>query len=202
MAYVLGFFAADGCMIKNKRGAHFIEFHITDKDILIKIKRLLNSENKISTKKRNVKWKTGYKLQIGSKIMFEDLLSLGMTPRKSKVMKFPRISDKYISHFIRGYFDGDGNVFLGRRKDRANKNWILQAGFTSGSENFLKKLHIKLRAVAKISGGTLNYCSGAFRLLFSINDSVKLYRLMYNNEDNLFLNRKKRVFEKYLKKKN
>ena len=26
MAYVRGYFAADGCMIKNRRGAHFTEF--------------------------------------------------------------------------------------------------------------------------------------------------------------------------------
>ena len=31
MAYVLGYFAADGCMIKNKRGAHYIEFTSIDK---------------------------------------------------------------------------------------------------------------------------------------------------------------------------
>jgi hypothetical protein len=30
MAYVLGFFTADGNMLKNKRGAHFIEFNTTD----------------------------------------------------------------------------------------------------------------------------------------------------------------------------
>jgi hypothetical protein len=32
MAYILGFFAADGTMIKNRRGAHFIELEITDFD--------------------------------------------------------------------------------------------------------------------------------------------------------------------------
>lgn len=34
MAYVLGFFAADGNMIRTKRGGHFISFHITDKIVL------------------------------------------------------------------------------------------------------------------------------------------------------------------------
>ena len=38
MAYVLGFFTADGNMIKNKRGSHFIEFYSTDRDIIEKIK--------------------------------------------------------------------------------------------------------------------------------------------------------------------
>ena len=52
IAYVLGFFAADGNMTKNKRGAHFIEFQITDQDLLIKIKKLLGSNHKIGIRKK------------------------------------------------------------------------------------------------------------------------------------------------------
>ena len=48
MAYVLGFFAADGNMIKNRRGAHFIAFYSNDKKLLIKIKVLLKASQKIS----------------------------------------------------------------------------------------------------------------------------------------------------------
>lgn len=33
MAYVLGFFAADGYMIHNKRGAHFVDFYSNDLEI-------------------------------------------------------------------------------------------------------------------------------------------------------------------------
>ncbi|MEK7144930.1 MAG: hypothetical protein AAB794_03715 [Patescibacteria group bacterium] len=39
MAYVLGFFAADGYMTLNKRGAHFWSIQITDKNILEGIKK-------------------------------------------------------------------------------------------------------------------------------------------------------------------
>ena len=38
MAYVLGFFAADGSMYRTNRGTYFIEFQITDKDLLLKIR--------------------------------------------------------------------------------------------------------------------------------------------------------------------
>jgi len=40
MAYVLGFFTADGSMIRNKRGTCFIELEITDKELLEKIKHI------------------------------------------------------------------------------------------------------------------------------------------------------------------
>ena len=44
MAYVLGFIAADGSLIKNKRGACFIEIQSIDKEIIYKMeyKRLIN----------------------------------------------------------------------------------------------------------------------------------------------------------------
>ena len=199
MAYVLGFFAADGCMLKNNRGAHFIEFHITDKDILVKIKKLLESDNKISIRKRNTRWKITYRLQIGSKEMFKDLLFLGMTLHKSKTIKLPLVPDKYFSHFVRGYFDGDGNVYIHKRKDRKGK-WSLLSGFTCGSKVFLEKLFSKLRKIADIKGGTL-YCkkSSCHCLYFSTQDSGGLYRFMYNKSSDLFLSRKKEIFEKFIK---
>src|SRR3990167_6509207 len=90
MAYVLGFFAADGCMIKNKRGGHFVEFHITDKDILEKIRAVLGSNHKISVQESNAQWKKIYRLQIGSKKIFEDLFQRGMTQNKSHTLELPR----------------------------------------------------------------------------------------------------------------
>ena len=202
MVYVLGFFAADGCMIKNNRGAHFIEFHITDKDILLKIKKLLKSDHKISERNRNKKWKMSYRLQIGSKMMFKDLLLLGMTPRKSNTIRMPDVPIKYFHHFVRGYFDGDGNVCVPtyKRADRGGKLSItLLSGFTSGSKKFLEKLHLNLKRLAGISGGTLYNRDGAHRLCYSVNDSKKLYNFIYKQSGSLFLSRKRSIFEKYLK---
>jgi len=201
MAYVLGFFAADGCMLKNKRGAHFIEFQITDKDLLIKIQKLLGSNHKISTREKKENCKTRYRLQIGSKIIFSDLLGLGLTPRKSNTIKFPNIPNEYFSHFTRGYFDGDGNVYANtyKRADRRGKSSItLLSGFTCGSKSFLEKMHLKLKNMTIVSGGTLYKSkSGVHRLYFSVKDSGKMYEFMYNDADDLFLSRKKKVFEGY-----
>ncbi len=204
MAYVLGFFAADGCMIKNNRGAHFIEFHITDLDILEKIKKLLEAENKISTRKTSAELANAYRLQIGSKEMFKDLLSLEFKPRKSASVQFPKIPNKYLKDFVRGYFDGDGNVYANeyQRKGKPSKSLTLLAGFTCGSKNFLEKLKEELKQVANLSGGTLHEIGGYFRLYYSVKDSCKLYKFMYNTKSDLFLERKKKVFEGYFKKQN
>lgn len=202
MAYVLGFFTADGSMIKNKRGAHFIEFQITDKDLLKKIRKAVNSNHKITVRKRNDRWRDSYRLQIGSKIMFNDLLKLGLIPNKSKTIKLPKVPAEYFSHFARGYFDGDGNVTIAKykRADRRNKkSTIILSGFVSGSKHFLEKMRNQLKNLAHIKGGTLYYSNRGFRLIFSVKNSLKLYKFMYKDTNDLFLIRKRSAFEKYFK---
>jgi intein-encoded DNA endonuclease-like protein len=203
-AYVLGFFAADGSMTKNKRGAHFIEFHITDKEILEKIQLAIASSHKIAERSSGKsEHKTVYRLQIGSKAIFQDLLTLGMSPQKSLTLKFPNVPNQYLRHFVRGYFDGDGNVYFYeyQRKDRKSKvSRSLSTGFTCGSRAFLEKLQKKLQGLALLRGGSLYYHSGAYRLSYSTRDSCKLYNFMYNDGDTLLLERKKIVFEKFLQR--
>lgn len=201
MAYVLGFFTADGSMIKNKRGAHFIEFYITDKGLLEKIRKLLGSNYKISLNKRSEKYKTSYRLQIGSKAIFNDLLSLGLTPCKSNKIALPDVPTKYFSHFTRGYFDGDGGVWCGlnHKKDRKIPTRILISTFTSGSKKILQGLAQQLYKLAGVRLKQPTSQNGAFRLSYSTNDSRKIYNFIYNRENDLFLRRKKIVFEKYLR---
>ncbi len=204
MAYVLGFFTADGNMIKNKRGAHFLEIQSTDKEIVYKIRKALQSDliiGEYQSKHKN--YKKRYRLQIGSKEIFNDLLKLGITPKKSKTIKLPNIPNKYFSHFLRGYFDGDGNVTIAKykRKNRDNKiSTTILSGFISGSEIFLKQLLAKIKEFGNVLGGTLYYSNRGYRLYYSVNDSFKLYKFMYKNSaEDLFLSRKRKVFEKYFK---
>lgn len=202
MAYVLGFFAADGNMIKNKRGAHFIEFQITDKNLLHKIRKLLGSNHKITTRRRNSNCKNCYRLQIGSKEIFNDLLKLGMAPNKSKTIDLPFVPDKYFSDFVRGYFDGDGCVSCGiyNRKNRKSKNYLFNSRFTSGSKIFLENLLEKFRNNNIMKGGFIYDKRGSFDLVFSTNDTKKLFRFMYSNIKNcIFLERKYNKFCEGLK---
>jgi DNA-binding transcriptional regulator WhiA len=201
MAYVLGFFTADGNMLHNKRGAYFMEFYITDREIIEKIKKLLESNHKIATRDRrklNPNYKVGYRLQIGSKEIFNDLLKLGLTPNKSTTVRFPKVPRIYLSDFVRGYFDGDGHVSVSeyQKKDHKSKSKIIITGFTSGSKKFLEGLWNILKENQSIKGGTLFYAQG-HRLCFSTNDSFVLYNFMYKDSGKLYLARKKVIFEHY-----
>lgn len=202
MAYVLGFFVADGSMIKNKRGAHFIEFEIIDGILLNKIRSLLGSNHKITTRKRNIKWSNSYRLQIGSKEMFSDLLKIGVLPAKSKIIDLPLVPDKYFSHFVRGYFDGDGTVWAGlmHKNDRKKSTYVLLSGFISGSEKFINSFRHKLKIIGGLKGGSLQYHDRAYRLHYSGNDSIKLYKFMYRKNSGLHLQRKKLVFDRFFER--
>lgn len=210
MAYVLGFFVADGNMIRGKRGNCYISFHITDREILEKIKKVLKSNHKIAIRMRSYrkKQKDGYRLQIGSKEMFSDLEKLGLTPNKSLTIQFPTIPRSYLSHFVRGYFDGDGHVGITtyRRADTRSKHFrtVFSCGFTSGSKDFLKGLHKALQKYAGLQSGSIYYSGGAWRLSFSILDTKKMFKFIYpqNSLGLLYLKRKKDKFKKVLLSRN
>jgi len=200
MAYVLGFFTADGNMIKNKRGAHFISFYSVDKELLESIKKVMGIDHKLSfRKKRGENQKDSYRLQIGSKEIFNDLLKIGLTPNKSKTVSLPKIPNKYFSDFLRGYFDGDGSVIAGyfKKSDRKSKSFTLSVRFTSGSKEILEQLMNNLKNIIG-SKGSLFFAGRAWRLNYSINDSRKLFDLMYNDNvinDLIYLKRKYNIFK-------
>ncbi|NIO20686.1 MAG: hypothetical protein GTN76_08095, partial [Candidatus Aenigmarchaeota archaeon] len=72
-----------------------------------------------------------YSILIYNEKIYDDLIGLGLTPRKSLTMKFPEVPPEYMRHFIRGCWDGDGSVFL-------SADGSLGASFVSGSQDFIE----------------------------------------------------------------
>lgn len=110
-AYWLGFLYADGCMSENSRIG--IMLKSSDINHLEKLKSFLEWDNEIKVR-QNGKY-SRCELVFRCKPMFNDLLSLGCHPKKSKDLDFPTIEQvpkQFLYHFIRGYCDGDG--YLGK----------------------------------------------------------------------------------------
>ena len=62
-----------------------------------------------------------------------DLTNVGCPPAKSHILQFPFfIKKSLMSHFIRGYFDGDGHISFSKNSYRI--------GFTCGSISFIRDL--------------------------------------------------------------
>lgn len=98
-----------------------------DKYILEFMKKELNSEKPLefldySNKCNNgYHYKNQYRLTIFNKHICETLNKIGMVQNKSLILTFPDIDESLYSHFIRGYFDGDGSVSF----SESNSNCIV-----------------------------------------------------------------------------
>jgi hypothetical protein len=200
MAYILGFLYADGNILRNKRGAHFISFYSTDFSLIKQIRKVLDSEHKISLRRGEGK---NYCLQIGSKQMYQNLQDLGLKENKTSRMRIPKIPQKYFGDFLRGYFDGDGNVWVGlTHKERKTSHKVIKTTFTSCSKDFLEDLRKIIYKISTSSGFLVKGRGNYYRLIFSIKGSFNLYKIMYNGtQSSLYLKRKKIRFAKYFENK-
>ncbi len=146
--YLLGVYMSDGC-IYSKRN----RFEITSKDVdwIEKIR------NTLCTNKSIYITKDGHaQLQITNKIATNWLKVKGCLDRKSLILKWPDVPEKYLPDFIRGYFDGDGSVSLSKyNKIKNNKTYTytkLSCYICSANELFIKDLSIILHK------HNLNHC--------------------------------------------
>ena len=109
-AYWLGFLYADGCVHSN---SNEISITLKDRDHLEKFRKAIKSNNKIgeSIDKRFSSMPKIYHFSIKDKQLKSDLIKWGCVPNKSLTLtKIPNIPRDFVSHFIRGYFDGDGSL--------------------------------------------------------------------------------------------
>lgn len=119
-AYIVGFIAADGCIVRNSFGKNSslsITVKYEDKDILEFIKQEIGNTHKLLEIIRPSsfdKSKTIHhcRLSFSSMPIVAALLKLGIDYRKSLTMPniIKNIPYKFRDAFIIGYFDGDGSV--------------------------------------------------------------------------------------------
>lgn len=108
-AYWLGFLMADGGICDTKKyGCLILSIHLASKDAehLRLFHETIQSKNKVSLCKNSVR------SSHSSDILCSDLIKWGCVPRKTLILKFPKIGHSLLSHFVRGYFDGDGSATI------------------------------------------------------------------------------------------
>jgi len=213
MAYVLGFTYADG-NITNAVSSRTQYFHVdsTDRDIIERIKSVLGAEHPISIEPSHfVKYNNGkvyrsadsFRLRIGSREIYNDLIKLGLTPKKSLTIKFPNnIPESYFAHFVRGYFDGDGCIHIKRGKGKYGQTILkgLSIIFTSGSKEFLEGLRDSANRFSNFGKKSVYYIpsSRAYYLKYDTAESLRWFKFFYgDNPPGLFLERKLNIFKEY-----
>lgn len=189
-AYWLGFLAADGSVYKNKSGGYSIVISSKDLDHIDKYKKDLGCIKNTYVAKSGVG-----SFYVCSKKMFDDLGNYGIVPRKTYHLKFPDKLDKaLLKHYIRGYFDGDGSIYISTNK----KNGYIKPMicFVGASLEFLEKLRESLSINTRIYKDKAERRRGYYNLrVYNLEDIYRIMDWMYE-DCKVFLNRKK---EKWVK---
>lgn len=192
-AYILGFLYADGSNNPDKCTIS-MSLQEEDRDILEKIRSEISSEKPLEfldyTNKHDggYTYKNQYRLLIFNKHMCETLESIGMMKNKSLKLQFPDIKPELYSHFIRGYFDGDGCI---HQRVVSNKRRVVVS--ITSTEEFCKRL---VEISKKYLGISANYheagCHNGITNDFVISrqDSVRKFLDWIYQDGDLFLKRK------------
>jgi hypothetical protein len=188
MAYVLGLWWADGCMrVKRNTTAHEIEIASNDRDHLEMVAQAIGGNYQL----RKVAVESMcYKIIFCSKEMYQDLETLGGTPRKSRTIGFPKIPSELLAHFVRGVVDGDGTLAWNADKP------ILQ--IHSGSREFLDSLVASVEEGTGIPAPTLQANRNNWTAKWSTIRAKCLAAWLYMENPGLTLGRKASIAAQFI----
>lgn len=197
-AYFLGFLYADGNVSKTKDG-YRVKMGLQERDsyILEKFARYCNYDGPILFRKQKTVNHQHQKLiQIYSKIFYENACKHGLHDNKTFTLKFPTLDKKYYSHFLRGYLDGDGSVFMKQYKDHmaTTIHFLGTYDVCNGIKKLLKE-ELNLRSDTKIVKKKLIFKY----TITDRQDLLKVFDYLYSNMNDCYLSRK---FEKFQEIKN
>ena len=194
-AYWLGFIYADGYIasITNAKKKSFrieVSLNENDKNHLEKLSTFLGISKEVKIYKTNYPRKNRARLFFNNKIIWNKLNNLGCKPNKSLTLEFPNInifSNIYlIKHFIRGYVDGDGCIYIGKDYNSLK---------ITGTYNFLNNIQLNL-PLENINKIWKKKNANVFDLTF--NNKRGLYILNYLYKDaTIFLDRKYIKYKEY-----
>jgi len=130
MAWVLGLIFSDGYM--SNRGE--VRLALKDKELIDKVAKVVGHEVIKSAPQSYDKNNYIHSITLTNAHTTKILKNLGVTPKKSLIIKFPKeIPSDCMRHFIRGFFDGDGGASV-------TPKGKVTAHITTGSEVFMNQL--------------------------------------------------------------
>lgn len=202
-AYLLGFWYADGCIFKSwsrdrktpQGSLHFsgadLEHMTLIAGLFGKVPRVLKSGN-------------CYQLKVKSEHLFKYCHGLvGSTKKSNSYLRLPTISHDRFHHFVRGFFDGDGSIYIKTYRNRHGKPTSeLGTSFTAGAQSavFLEDLKAALRICIPVGNKKISIFKHGSKLIFGQYDSMLLCNWMYKDAS-LYMERKKKIWDESDKNK-
>ena len=188
MAYIMGFFAADGNVSKNGNRIQS-QLSLKDKGHLEMIQSEIGGCEVYEYESNGYK-SCGW--HCCSSQIKKDLAVYGIIPHKTGTLSIPKVLDKqYWKDFIRGYFDGDGSIC----KDGTG----FRVTITSANKEILEDINSYFEENG-IKPSNLYKDHNNICIRFRSQASIDIYNLLYYN-DCLCLKRKKEKYIELMKEK-
>ncbi len=187
--YIAGFIAADGCISGREIS---IRLSSNDKSHLLDINKILKSERTV--RDYTNEYSGVSVLRLRSQQMINDLKKFNIVPCKSLIYSFPEYVKTHPlrSHFMRGYFDGDGSFYVQKQHNTKICMSI------RGTEKFLTTYRdiLEQECNFKVRNYKIPISGGCHQLAYGGNKNIiKIANFLYNDAS-LFLNRKKDIMLK------
>ncbi len=193
LAYAIGLIVSDGNLSND--GRHII-FTSKDYDLAVTFKEVLGLDVTIGKKSSGTsEEKKYYVVQFGDKIFYNFLISLGITPKKSKTIGKVAIPKKYFYHYLRGNFDGDGSFYSYWDK-RWKSSFMYYFVIASASQAYISWLRDELRVLVGINGHVTKELNGStYQLRYAKAESLKIIHKIYPSKQVRCLARKRLKIE-------
>lgn len=189
-AYAIGLLATDGCL---SPPGNLISFTSKDREQVENLSRALRLNLSVGTKSSggSGRMKRYFRVQFRNALFYKFLVSIGLTPAKSKTLGRIHIPHRYFFDFLRGVFDGDGSAYSYWDK-RWRSSFMFYLSFASASESFIDWIREEIRDRLSVGGHiTCAKGSSCLQLKYSKNAAAKILREMYRNPRALSLSRKR-----------
>lgn len=190
-AYAVGLITSDGNLSTD--GRHIL-FTSKDKSLALIYKKCLGLNNTIGKKARGgEKIKKYYVVQFGDVNFYNYLISIGITPRKSKTICEVGVPEIFFADFFRGCMDGDGSLSVSTHPE--SKHLQLKVRLYSASLVFLTWIHKSIAKLWKIEGGHIykDPKKSVYALSYAKSDGGKILSFMYYKKDLPCLERKRQI---------
>lgn len=192
-AYWLGILYADGC-VRNEKNMVTLTLNIEDEYILEKFANFVSEDLKPTKHSINAK-----RVSISNSKIYNDLLNKGLMERKSLKLKFPNIKILPIylqSHFIRGYFDGDGGLFIETNKNGKTKSLLFHI---TGTFEFLEEVQKILGTNNKLNIESKNGNVATLRIKGN-QKTLRIMNFLYKDAA-VFMKRKYNIYQQFIEMK-
>lgn len=205
-AYIVGLIASDGNIYKREGHQGQVRLSFQNKKseytLLTNILSDMQATYPIikTTITSNNKEYEYISVTIVSEQIFNDLLNIGIIPKKTWLMNIDsvinHIPTQFIQDFLRGYFDGDGSINTARSSELKPSDFNINISMPLSNAKILQQYlsHFGLSVQTKEDKRKYNHPFGGLHF-FGTNKYIFLKWIYYN--DCLCLNRKQQLAIKY-----